>query len=275
MNPSPPSPPSTPAPVARLDPRRAQEALASERFYLEWHHHPTVASTMDLARSLAQRGALEGTIVSAEEQLSGRGRRGRDWHSPPGGAWFSLILRPPIAPADAGQLSVLLGVSLARALRAAYKVPVGAKWPNDLWLFGRKLGGILLELSTQDERIEWVIVGVGVNVNNPTPKGVPAISLREAVGHPVPLEGFYEVALREIARDYRRFRREGFGFVRELWEDLSVLQPGDRVKVRRTEAEEPVPACVVGLSSRGWLVVEWEGSGREELLAEDVSVDPS
>lgn len=246
---------------------------------------------MDLARSLAQGGAPEGTIVSAQEQRSGRGRRGRSWHSPPGGAWFSLIVRPPIAPADVGQISVLLGVSLARALRAAYEVPVGVKWPNDLWLFRRKLGGILLELelkpepepepepSAQGERVEWVewvVVGVGINVNNPTPEGVPAVSLREALGSPVELEGFYESVLRGIARDYRRFCAEGFGFVRELWGSLSVLRPGEGIRVRRTEAGEPLAARVVGLSPQGRLVVEWEGSGRrEELLAEDVSVDPS
>ena len=276
MSPSPPSPPSSPTSATRLDPGRVQEALASERFYAAWHHHPTVGSTMDLARSLAQEGAPEGTIVSAEEQRSGRGRRGRGWHSPPGGAWFSFVLRPPIAPPEAGGISVLLGVSLARSLRDAYGVPVGVKWPNDLWLCGRKLGGILLETSARGERVEWIVAGVGINVNNPTPEGVPAISLREALGQRVPLEGFYENALRGIARDYRRFRREGFGFVRELWEGLSVPRSGEWIQVRRAGAEEPVPARAVGLSPRGRLVVEWEGSGRrEELLAEDVSVDLS
>lgn len=172
---------------------------------------------------------------------------------------------------------MLLGVSLARALRAAYEVPVGVKWPNDLWLLGRKLGGILLELSAQGQRVEWAVAGVGINVNNPPPPGVPAISLREAVGHPVPLEGFYAVALREIARDYARFRQEGFSFVRERWPEVSLLQPGDRVTVKKQadggrEREEPVPARVVELSPRGRLVVEWDTGGRVELLAEDVSL---
>jgi len=227
---------------------------------------------MDLARSLARRGAPEGTIVSAEEQRSGRGRRGREWHSPPGGAWFSLILRPPIAPADAGGVSVLLGVSLARALREAYRVPAVVKWPNDLWLLRRKLGGVLLELSAQGERVEWVVAGVGINVNNPTPPDVPAISLREAVGHPIALEGFYEIILRGIARDYRRFCREGFSFVRESWTEVSLLRPGDRVAVEKAGAEGSVPARVVGLSPQGRLVVEWDSGKREELWAEDVSL---
>jgi BirA family biotin operon repressor/biotin-[acetyl-CoA-carboxylase] ligase len=231
---------------------------------------------MDVARELAGRGAPEGTIVIAGEQTAGRGRHGRAWRSPPGGAWFSLVLRPEIEPQAAGQVAVLLGVALAEALREAYGVPVAVKWPNDLWLRSRKLGGILIELSASGGQLDWLVAGIGVNVNNPAPRGTgmkaSAISLGEVLGKLAQLEDFYVQALRGIARGYQRFRAEGFEPVRQAWPQLSLLREGDRVWVEG--ASERRAARVVGLSALGRLVVEWERDRRvEELIAEEVTLN--
>lgn len=241
-------------------------------FYREWVYRAAVGSTMDLARRLAERGAPEATVVIAGEQTAGRGRHGRGWASPPGGAWFSLVLRPEIEPSQAGSVSLLLGEALAGTLRARYHLPVCVKWPNDLWLWDGKLGGVLLELGTVGGRLEWLIVGIGINGNNPLPEGArfPPISLAEALGRPVDLSGLYAAALGGIARSYREFLQRGFEPVRRRWWEFSVLRPGDSVTVER--GDRRYVARVRGLSDTGHLVVE-DGAGRiEELAAADVSL---
>ena len=120
---------------------------------------------MDLIHELAERGAEAGTVVVAGEQLQGRGSRGRTWHSPPGGLWLSVLFRPD-SLAGLDVLSLRVGLAVARALDGAVPMPVRLKWPNDLMLNGRKLGGILGEARWQGELLGWVAVGVGLNVRN-------------------------------------------------------------------------------------------------------------
>ena len=128
-------------------------------------HYERVGSTMDLIHVLAEGGAEAGTMVVATEQLQGRGSRGRTWHCPPGGLWLSALCRPPTV-AGLEVLSVRVGLAVARALDARVAVPVRLKWPNDLMLDGRKLGGILCEARWQGGTLGWVAVGVGLNVQN-------------------------------------------------------------------------------------------------------------
>jgi BirA family biotin operon repressor/biotin-[acetyl-CoA-carboxylase] ligase len=228
-------------------------------------------STNDYLKELAESGAPEGTVIIAAEQTAGKGRRGRVWASPKGGAWFSLLLRPPIPVEQAGCISVLSAVSLARALRERWGAPVGVKWPNDLYITERKLGGILVELSSQAQFCQWLIVGIGINVNNEPPTGtrVPATSLARELGHTIPLEEFFSVALDALARDYERFLAEGFEFVRTEWHRLSVLPTriGVLTHAERQEAE------VLGLAESGKLIVR-AGESIRELTAEEVTLCP-
>lgn len=241
-------------------------------YHIERFH--SLGSTNDYLKRLAEAGAPEGTVIIAKEQTAGKGRFGRSWASPQGGAWFSLLLRPPIAVEQAGCISILMAVSLARAIRAHWAVPVGVKWPNDLYVraFSQriaKLGGILIELSSQGHQIEWLIAGIGINVNNKLPKETraPATSLLEELGRPVPLEGFFDVALDALARDYERFLTEGFEFVREEWQRFSVLPKriGVLTRAERLEAE------VLGLAESGKLIVR-AGESIRELAAEEVTL---
>ena len=170
-------------------------------------------STNDYLKELARTGAPEGTVVIAREQTLGKGRLGRAWVSPIGGAWFSILLKPPIALEQAGCISVLLAMSLAQAIREKWALPIGVKWPNDLYVSNRKLGGILVELSSQAQKIEWLVAGIGVNVNNEPPQKtrVPATSLARELGQRVSLDEFLARTLEAVARDYRRFLADGFG----------------------------------------------------------------
>ena len=141
---------------------------------------PVVASTMDLLHERAAHGAAAGTVVVAGEQREGRGSRGRPWRSPPGGLWLSALYRPDSA-AGVELLSLRAGLAVAGAIEASGGgLRVGIKWPNDLMLDDRKLGGILCEARWQGESLAWVVAGVGVNVTNPVPAEVAAGAVRLA-----------------------------------------------------------------------------------------------
>jgi len=228
-----------------------------------------LSSTNDWLKARAQSGAPEGTVIIAEEQTAGRGRLGRSWVSPKGGAWFSILLKPPIPVEQASCISILIAVSLAKALQEQWGIPVGVKWPNDLYVRDKKLGGILIELSSYAHKIEWLIAGIGINVNNepPTETRVPATSLSREVGKAIALEEFFDVALTAIARDYERFLSEGFEFVHQEWSKLSVLPP--RIEVE--SGTERFDADVLGLSPSGKLIVR-VGESIRELISEEVTI---
>jgi BirA family biotin operon repressor/biotin-[acetyl-CoA-carboxylase] ligase len=138
----------------------------------ELHRVGRIGSTMDRLHQLAEQGAPAGTAVLAEAQTGGRGSRGRAWHSPPGGLWLSVLYRPP-SPAGVELLSLRLGLLVATALEAAAPgLPVALKWPNDLMVRDRKLGGILCEARWQGESLAWVAAGLGLNVTNDIPDDV-------------------------------------------------------------------------------------------------------
>lgn len=134
-----------------------------------WAHE--VTSTNDLLAARARRGDPEGVVMGADHQTAGRGRRGRVWEDGAGEALlFSVLLRPPMAPADAGLLPIVVAVGAAEGL-AAHGVPVRICWPNDLLLGDRKLGGILCEIAADRDRVDWAVVGIGINVS-----GVPRLT---------------------------------------------------------------------------------------------------
>ncbi|MGH7519281.1 MAG: biotin--[acetyl-CoA-carboxylase] ligase [Gemmatimonadales bacterium] len=145
------------------------------------HRFERVGSTQDEAHRLAAAGAAAGTAIVAARQSTGRGSRGRDWESPVGGLWMSVISRPA-AGAGAELLSLRAGLATADALEALGGLPpIELKWPNDVLLDGRKLGGILCEARWQGDALAWVAVGIGLNVRNRPPAGarLPGASLAE------------------------------------------------------------------------------------------------
>lgn len=153
---------------------------APERTTVRWFD--ALPSTQEVAHRLASEGAPHGTAVAAREQTSGRGTRGRVWHSPMGGLWMSVICRPAEA-APATCFSLRVGLAAARAIEAAHPgVPtLQLKWPNDVFLHGRKLAGALCEARWQGDSLAWIVAGIGVNVANPVPDGLTgtAATLRE------------------------------------------------------------------------------------------------
>lgn len=222
-----------------------------------------VDSTQNIAQRLAEEGAPEGTLVIAERQTNGRGRMGRKWVSPTGkGIWMSFVLRPGMPIHFAPQLTLLTAVALCRALRAsASPLDIGIKWPNDLLIGGKKISGILLESTAEEERLRYVVAGVGISVNltaddyPPELKNV-ATSLRIELGNPLErtdiIAGFYA----QFEQLYAMYQREGFAPIRTLWEALSVtLHKPTRLIVAGAETI----GTPVGLNDQGALLVELEG----------------
>jgi BirA family biotin operon repressor/biotin-[acetyl-CoA-carboxylase] ligase len=190
--------------------------------------HDIVGSTQDELRSLAEQGAPEGTLVIAEQQTSGRGRMGRAWVSPSGkGVWMSLLLRPTVPLPLTPQLTLLAAVALSRAITSVVPLEIGIKWPNDLLVDGRKISGILLESAAEDERLRYVVVGLGISVNLDAQDYTEellqkAISLKMAAGHAIPRSELIAAVLEQFEQLYTLYLEQGFAPIRSLWEARSV-----------------------------------------------------
>jgi BirA family biotin operon repressor/biotin-[acetyl-CoA-carboxylase] ligase len=232
----------------------------------------SVPSTQDELRQLAEEGALEGTLVIAEEQTSGRGRMGRSWVSPAGkGIWMSLLLRPPVPLPLTPQLTLLTAVALSRAISRIVPVTIGIKWPNDLLVGGKKISGILLESAAEDERLRYVVVGMGISVNlDPTdyPEEllVKAASLKMVSGNAVNRSDLIAAILEEFERLYELYLEEGFATIRALWEAHAVTLNNQTLLHTPQGSIQGVPR---GLDDMGGLLVEMEdGSFRTIYSAE-------
>ena len=234
------------------------------------HHHASVTSTMAIARAAAGAGAPEGTLILANEQRQGRGRRGRAWASPSGGLWASLILTPKTSHAHAGCFSVWVAVGLAQGLRERFGLPVGVKWPNDLLMDRRKLGGTLIEVTSQNDRLSWLIVGVGINVNNATPDHarVPATSLRRELGTDVEVTDVARTVIDGISRTYRTFLESGFAPIQRDWSNVSAL--GEHVWILEPDRQRRVR--VEGLADDGRLIVR-DGDEIRHLTSDEISLE--
>jgi BirA family biotin operon repressor/biotin-[acetyl-CoA-carboxylase] ligase len=181
-------------------------------------------STNDIVDKLARDGVKEGVVVFAESQTRGRGRLGRRWLSPSGkGLWMSVLLRPKLPLEAVTQLTIASATALARAIRAQTDLRPEIKWPNDLLLKGRKLAGILTELSGELDKVKYIILGIGVDVNlkpadYPSELRQLATSLHIESGHEVDRAALATAILRELDKDYLRVSTGGFDELADEWE---------------------------------------------------------
>jgi BirA family biotin operon repressor/biotin-[acetyl-CoA-carboxylase] ligase len=193
-----------------LHPYELKTGLATRVFGQVIDYHETVDSTNLRAKRLARQGAAEGTVVVAERQNQGRGRLGRGWASRAGqGLWLSLILRPRVGTAELAVITLLTAVTMARAIKRATGIQVRIKWPNDLLYEDAKLAGILAELNGELDRVNYLIVGIGLNVNHlaedfPPELAGRATSLRQIGGVPVDRKVVFRHFLAEFEKEYAR-----------------------------------------------------------------------
>jgi BirA family biotin operon repressor/biotin-[acetyl-CoA-carboxylase] ligase len=237
------------------------------------HHREELPSTNDLARELAEDGAGHGEVVVAERQTAGRGRRGRGWVSPARrNLAFSVVLRPDLPVARAAEVTLVAAVAVCDALRQA-GVEAGIKWPNDLLVRGRKIAGILTELAAETDRVQWVVVGIGVNVNAreedfPEALRGQVTSILLERGQTAPRALFAAACLASLEGWLDRHAEEGFAPVRAAWRERSVTL-GQQVQVRTDGGD--VAGLAEDIDEGGALLVR-TSEGLERLHSGDVSL---
>ncbi|HKM39378.1 MAG TPA: biotin--[acetyl-CoA-carboxylase] ligase [bacterium] len=236
------------------------------------HYFLEVDSTNDVARELAQQGAAEGTIVIAEKQLQGRGRRGRNWVSTSGsGIYVSIILRPALLPPLAPLMTLTSAVAGAEAIRRLTALPVMIKWPNDLLIDGCKVAGILTEISAETDTIFYVIIGAGINVNTtsfPAQLRNKASSLALAGGQPVSRKRLLQLFLQSLECWYQSLLTEP-QVVLERWRQLSVTM-GRQVAVFSPHAT--IHGQAIDIDSDGALLLKTKTGEIVRVLSGDVSL---
>jgi len=249
--------------------RRLKGSLFGKRI----HHFFKADSTNRVAFELGHASEPEGTVVLAEEQTAGRGRAGHTWHSERAtGIYVSLLLRPKLAPVQAPLLTMMAGLSAHTAVEAVTGLVVDLKWPNDLTIHGKKAGGILTEMHADPEQIRFVVVGIGLNVNQekfPSELANIATSLRQETSKPQSRMELLVRLLREFESDYHRFVREGLASVIKRFEVLSSYAHGKRVRV--TNGMESYLGTTVGLGPEGLLQVERDDGRVVTVLAGDIA----
>lgn len=230
-------------------------------------------STNLRAHELGKAGAAEGTVVLANSQTAGKGRLGRQWCSPAGvNLYASVLVRPPVAPRYASQLTFLSAAAVARTVAGTGKLPVTVKWPNDVLIGGRKVAGLLNELDAETERIHYLVLGIGVNLNMtadqfPNDLRYPATSVLLASGHRVSRLDFTRCLLRNLDSLYGLYLARGFGPVLEAWQEYFDLT-GRTVEVDYQDRR--VTGVVAGLDGDGALLLKLADGTRERVLAGDV-----
>ena len=232
-------------------------------------------STNADAFSLAEQGAEEGTVLLAERQLAGKGRLGRRWESPTGvNLYCSVVLRPELPPYEAPQLTFLSAVAVARAIQITTGLQPTIKWPNDLLINGRKVAGLLNEMNAETDRVGFVILGIGVNLNMradqfPSDLRTPATSLLLESGTPISRQAFVVHLLRELDSEYRRFQQVGFGPVREEWARYcNAFGREVQVEVGSNSLRGPF----MGIDHDGALLMKLSDGRVERILSGDVIV---
>lgn len=238
-----------------LDPDMILKGLETDFVGKDLRYFREVRSTNETAREIAAN-CENGAVVLAEVQTKGRGRLSRSWHSPPGGIWISLVLKPEIPLAQAYRINMAVSVAIARAMFRLYGIKAGIKWPNDLLVSDRKLCGILMEVSAETDRLEYAVVGIGINANvdgDSFPSDWNATSLSREIGCQVSRPKLIQTLLMEIEKAYKQM---GEPDIYLDWRDRSVTL-GRRVRV--TFSDGDIEGQAVYLSEDGALGIELAG----------------
>lgn len=235
-------------------------------------HYFRTDSTNTDALKLAAKGAAHGTLILAEEQTAGRGRFGRTWYSErSAGIYSSIILRPPLPPSAAPVLTLMAGVAAHRAVASATRSSVDIRWPNDVLVNGKKVCGILTEMSAELDRLHAVVLGIGINVNHrtfPAELKPIATSLRIEDDKTYSRAQILVTLLKELERRYHQLLQEGNAATVEAWSAASSFARGKRIRVVAGSGE--FVAVTAGIESTGALRVRHEDGREESLVAGEV-----
>ncbi len=259
---------------------KVSEEAASPHKLLHWMGkelflYREVTSTNSVAQLMARSGASEDTIVLSRTQTSGMGRLHRQWACPAGqGLLMSMILRPDIHRELIPQLTLLCGVVVAETIKKATGCAAGIKWPNDIVMKDKKVCGILAQTNFSKNGPDYVIMGVGINVNLETDQLPPdcretSTSLRMELGQKVSRWKVLKQFISSWEEHYQRFLQRGHSYLRVKWIENNVTL-GRIVSINK--AKGPVQGRAVDISARGGLIVSFSDGSTEEFMAEDLSL---
>ena len=228
------------------------------------HYFPEIGSTMDAARELAKKGAEEGTIVIAEAQTRGRGRLSREWLSPEGGIYFTLVLRPRISPAYAPRINLLASIAVAIAVRKLFGLNAELKWPNDVLIEGKKVCGRLAEMDAEMDVVNFVNVGIGVNINTSIPQFEEmATSLKDVLGREISRKEFLRALLGEIEQRLPLLMKTD---LLKEWKKLSTTLNRN---VRVMSLGEDVIGQAIDIDATGALILKSQDGSLRTVLVGD------
>ncbi len=256
-----------------LTPSEIKPLLKTKWIGKKIHYFETLDSTNSQAYQLALNGAEEGEMVVAESQERGKGRLGRHWFSPPFlNLYLSVVLRPNISPHQASLITLMAAVATADAIQKFSGLLPLIKWPNDILLGGRKVAGLLNEIQSEMDRIHFVILGIGINLNMDEKmfsKEIESVatSLKIEMGQTISRKNFLQSLLQELENWYTIFMKQGSAMILEAWRDRAQLK-GRRVKV--TSFGETWIGMAVDVDTEGALILEMTDGKRKRVVAGDV-----
>jgi len=240
----------------------------------QYHHNLTIDSTNTFARNLAESGCPHGTLIVAETQTDGKGRKDRDWVSPAGcGIYATLVLRPTLAPEDTPLLTLMTAIAAAESIIETTNLNPVIKWPNDILVNGKKIAGILTELSSDMDRVEYVLIGIGINVNTPRkqlPKRpiFPASSLAGESGKKYSRQKLLAKFLEIFETEYKNLIKGNRQQLLDHWKSLSDII-GRQVTIKRIN--DAPSGVITDIDSDGALQLKTKTGEFIKILSGDIS----
>lgn len=261
--------------VSRPDlllPQEVQRGLSTSYIGKEIYYFSELRSTNIIAKEKALHGAErinEGTLIIAERQSAGKGRLGREWFSPAGGIWFSIILYPQLSPSYISRITLMAAVAVVKAIKICTKIKSQIKWPNDILINEKKVCGILTEMSAELDIINWVVVGIGVNVNikqQEFPEDIRerTTSLKEVLGKKVLRVKLAQAFLQEFEKYYEILKRREFSFILKEWKLYSHTLGK---KIRVDMGERIITGEAVDINEEGALILKKEDGELVEIIS--------
>lgn len=235
------------------------------------YHYEKTGSTNDKAYELAEKGEPEGAIIIAETQTRGKGRMGREWISPGGGGmYFSLILRPGVAPDRIPAITLIASMSVVKAIKSVCGLDAQLRWPNDILLGQKKICGILTEIKAQPDMVDFLVLGVGLNVNTDLSR-LPRIatSLKAENGAPVNRLELLKCILTELEKDYSVFITDGFTPLRGRYKRVSSVL-GRHIRIK--ERDLLIEGKAVDVDEKGALIVKTVSGTLRRVFSGDVTL---
>ena len=261
--------------VSRPDlllPQEIQRGLSTKYIGKEIYYFPELKSTNIMAKEKAlhrAEGINEGTLIIAERQSAGKGRLGREWFSPAGGIWFSIILYPQLSPSYISRITLMTAVAVVKTIKICTQIKSQIKWPNDILVNEKKVCGILTEMSAELDIINWVVVGIGVNVNikqQEFPEDIRerTTSLKEVLGKKVLRVKLAQVFLQEFEKYYEILKRREFSFILKEWKLYSYTL---EKKIRVDIGEKIITGEAMDINESGALILKKEDGELIEIIS--------